>query len=731
MSSYLYGTRGADTIQGDGGPNYIDGSRSSHPDVDTGADRLEGLGGNDTLYGRAANDTLLGGDGGDFLFGEAGDDSLDAGGGSNPGDLLWGGDGHDTLRGAVSALGRQHLQGGAGNDLIHLARDRGPGEDIADGGDGADTLLGGDAEFQRLYGGVGADWLDGGAGNDFLYDARSYGSSAPVDADADTLLGGAGNDTITSEGGADSLDGGAGTNDLRWKRAGSATDFTFIIRDPALVTALGDGGAVRGFHRFTLEFGGGDDQVALAGTYAFVRGGDGADTLRGGTGNDTFLGEGGDDSLAGGAGAYTEFYGGAGHDTLRGADGRQRLQGDGGNDLLIFGGAAGHAQSHGHGGDGADTLRGGAPDESLFGDAGADLLEGGAGNDTLDYYSPFYPPDAEADTLRGGAGDDALHTAGGADSLNGGAGTDTLFWYRATASTGLTFIVAAPDIRAMVGSDGAAVVNVERFHLSFGAGDDLASLPDGADTVAGGAGDDTLIGGVGADSLDGGPGQDAARFGSAVLLDLRDRAASTGEAAGDTYQNIERFEGSDAADTLRGGAGEQLLAGRGGDDWLRAFAGADTLDGGAGADRLSGRGTGEMLLGGDGADTLNGLGGADTLAGGPGADRLMTGADGAPDRFLYLAPTEGRDTLSGFVPGEDQLLLSRAGFGLSAGFVLDAATLRIGAAPVASGAGPQFLLDTLGLVLRFDANGASEGGLFDLLVFRSAPPSLADFILVA
>ncbi|MFN3673765.1 MAG: calcium-binding protein, partial [Bosea sp. (in: a-proteobacteria)] len=76
-------------------------------------------------------------------------------------------------------------------------------------------------------------------------------------------------------------------------------------------------------------------------------------------------------------------------------------------------------------------------------------------------------------------------------------------------------------------------------------------------------------------------------------VDCSDPTRSTGDAAGDTYRGIERFEltrfndqfvGSANADSVLGGAGDDVLATGGGDDWLSGGAGADVLNGGAGWD---------------------------------------------------------------------------------------------------------------------------------------------------
>ena len=85
--------------------------------------------------------------------------------------------------------------------------------------------------------------------------------------------------------------------------------------------------------------------------------------------------------------------------------------------------------------------------------------------------------------------------------------------------------------------------------------------------------------------------------------------------------------GTDANDTLEGGAGDDVLFGLKGSDMLFGFAGADILNGGNGDDTLFG-GTGKDTLIGDiGNDQLMGDAGNDVLLGGINSDDLF-GGDG-------------------------------------------------------------------------------------------------------
>jgi VCBS repeat-containing protein len=127
-------------------------------------------------------------------------------------------------------------------------------------------------------------------------------------------------------------------------------------------------------------------------------------------------------------------------------------------------------------------------------------------------------------------------------------------------------------------------------------------------------------------------------------------------------------------DTINGGSGNDRLEGRDGADTLNGQSGSDTLIGGNGRDRLFGE---------SGTDTLEGGAGDDFLDGGTGNDR-MTGGSGRDDFFFKTG--NGRDTITDFMVGEDQL-------------VLEGLTIRSRASRDVNGDGVQ------DLVLTFSAGG--------------------------
>lgn len=454
----------------------------------------------------------------------------------------------------------------------------------------------------RMTGSDNVDILKGEAGNDLL-DGRENGDILDGGAGADTLFGGEGWDELYGGTGPDSLDGGSG-NDL--------------IQD------VSEGGVMG---RDTILAGSGDDTVASGGGDDLIYADHGRDDVFAGTGHDT-------------------VWGGDGNDTLVGFDGNDRLMGEWGNDLL----EGGLQNDFLDGGFGADSLSGGGMRDTLLGGPGEDLLEGQFG----------------ADEIWGGLGHDSIHGGGMSDRMYGGPGHDTVngwsgpdgAWLGHGNDSYSDFFQPGPLGRDTVWGGGGN----DTIHVS--AGDDLVHGQQGDDLIFAGLGFDTITGGYGRDTIEGGGGNDLIEGGP--MPDRIDAGAGNDTVTGgtgpehvtlglghDLYDDVFQpgFLGRDSIwggggnDTVRSSGGDDILFGQRGRDVLVAGAGFDTLDGGAGRDRLDG---------GNGNDVLAGGMGQDRLIGGRGADRL-TGGLGA-DQFVFNK-TSGRDRITDFKPGEDQLLL--------------------------------------------------------------------------
>lgn len=211
-------------------PGSIEGHFNDHVEGGAGNDEIVGGNGADTLIGGAGDDFIIG-DYEPLLFGETGQPSFGEYAfylGAPGDDLMDGGDGADQL--SDLQAGSDRFLGGSGDDIIE-SRNRIPLAAFYEGG-----LIPEDVAF--------LDVIDGGEGDDTI--------TATSDLPADELRigGGEGNDTIIAAAYLVSVEGGAGTDEL----------------------------SVAG-EWLTIDAGADDDSVTLSGGDAMVRLGSGNDTL--------------------------------------------------------------------------------------------------------------------------------------------------------------------------------------------------------------------------------------------------------------------------------------------------------------------------------------------------------------------------------------------------------------------------------------------------------------------
>jgi hypothetical protein len=175
-------------------------------------------------------------------------------------------------------------------------------------------------------------------------------------------------------------------------------------------------------------------------------------------------------------------------------------------------------------------------------------------------------------------------------------------------------------------------------NLVGSAGDDTLDGKSGNDSLYGGAGNDRFIAGSGDDVLDGGDGIDTVAFQYSLLAYTSESADGVvkvygGDSGNDTLVGIEYIEifgqamlletvladspknlwGTDANDSLVGGAGRDTLHGHGGSDTLQGQGGVDILMGGDGNDWLYGGAGDDLLLMDDGADVMEAGDGIDKV----------------------------------------------------------------------------------------------------------------------
>jgi len=641
----IIGQHGADSIFGNDGDDFINAGGSTYggnePDAtdilpENDRDFADGGAGNDTIFGEDDDDTLIGGDGDDFLDGGIDEDSLTGGNGSDTG------------------------IGGQGDDFIDLSgfleepdsTDPNPGNDrdLAEGGDGDDTIITGDdddtilggagndsidagIDEDSVIGGDGSDTIDGGEGDDFI---DASGTTEELDAtdpdpedDRDSVIGGAGNDTIltgddrdtivsgdgddsvdagidddivTTGQGSDTVDAGQGddlidTSGPDFDNAPDSEDLDPENDRDSVIAGAGNDTITTGDDRDTIDAGAGNDLVDAGIDDDSVIGGDGSDTIDGGDGNDVIDSSGGD-NLTDDVDTDPEddrdsIIGGNGDDTITTGD----------DDDTIVSGA------------GNDVVDAGIDDDLVTTGDGSDTVLGGQGNDTIDTSGSFLPlideadpfPDNDRDSVDAGAGDDVITTGDDDDTVIGGAGDDTI-------DTGIDDdLVDAGD-----GNDSVIA----------GQGNDTVVAGAGDDTVDGGDGDDSIIGGDGCDVVDAGAGNDFIdTSGPSPILDatdpnpLDDCDSVIGGAGNDTILT------GDDADTIFGGLGDDLIDagidndlvdGGAGNDTIDAGEGDDVVDGGAGDDSILGGLGADTLLGGDGQDYFGAITGGDVVDGGDG-----------------------------------------------------------------------------------------------------------------
>jgi len=315
---------------------------------------------------------------------------------------------------------------------------------------------------------------------------------------------------------------------------------------------------------------------------------------------------------------------GAGNDVVDGSGvvaGKLTLLGGAGDDTLI-------------GGSGDDRLEGGPGDDTLVGGAGNDTLVGGAGNDRL-------IGGVGDDAIAGGEGDDVVVWArgDGNDSIDGGGGIDLVVMYGAASADDVS--VRANGTHVSVTASGARLdlSGIERLFVDSGAGADIIRIGDLRGTalafieVEAGAGNDvvdgsatnaalTLRGGAGDDRLFGGSGNDRIEGGAG--RDTIHGGDGNDTIMGDAGDDL--LFGDAGNDSLLGGDGDDIILGGAGNDIASGGAGNDLIYGGAGNDTLIGDGGDDVLLGRAGDDFLSGGAGKNVLIGGPGSDTLICGS---------------------------------------------------------------------------------------------------------
>lgn len=435
-------------------PDTIVGSSNDDPS-------LTGTSANDKIEALAGNDIITGGQGNDQIDGGAGIDTAVFTGSVldyhfqnrlTVTDTVSGRDGKDQLTSIEQATfdGQTYTLKVGHNAYDNLKAD-----------DGVDTLLIGAHGHDDLTGGTGNDVLIGDNGVGFTYKGGN-----------DNLNGGAGNDILVGGSGNDVMDGGEGVDTIVFN--GSVLDYSFqtygFIKVVDAVSNRDGMDHISNFENLTFE----------EGTYTWMRGHNGTDTMTALDGVDTLM------------------VGMTGNDTLTGGNGNDVLLGDNGSDFTYNGG-----------------------NDYLDGGAGNDILHGGGGDDYIraDGYAPAHLAiHAESDVIEGGDGIDTLwynDTFKNADALNVSVIDDETFNVDTILKGEVTSTDTVSNVEILFGTRGDDVIDFSGLGHGMtyndkwtGAGEDKVTGTDYDDVINVMHGDDTIIGSGGNDTIDGGHGFD-------------------------------------------------------------------------------------------------------------------------------------------------------------------------------------------------------------------------------
>ncbi|WP_407156418.1 hypothetical protein [Bradyrhizobium sp. STM 3557] len=631
-SNVLTGGAGNDTIDGAGGADIIAAG--------AGADTV-------TYYGTEAS--IDGGTGSDTLV-------MAASGGTTAVNFAVAAGNDQTTGDVVGVTNFENLDASALSTALTVTGSSsinsittGSGNDIIDGGGGADIIAAGAGNDTVTYRGTEAS-IDGGTGNNTLVmtaattinlgnidqstgditaitnfqnvDASALSAAVSItgDANANIITGGSGADTIDGGGGADVISAGAGDDTVSYRGTevsidGQAGTNTLLMRAAATVNlanadqTTGDSTTVANFQNV---------DASLLATGVSITGASGVNQITGSSGDDTIDGGGGSDTILAGAGNDTV--------TFRGTE--TTIDGGSGSDTLVLSTAAGITSVNFAVAAGTDQATGDAVKVYNFenldasalssaltvtGSAAANTITTGSGNDTID-------GGGGADIIASGDGNDTVTYYGGETSIDGGNGTNTLIMRAAVTvnlanadqTSGDTTAVAnfqnvdASSLAVGVSLTGSAAANV----LSGGAGNDTVDGGGGADVIATGGGDDTVTYHGTETSIDAGSGIDtlimvATGGTTAVNFSV---TAGTDQTTGDgtAVTNFENLDASALASglTVTGSTSANVITTGSGDDTINGNGGGDTINAGAGNDIVAYWGTETSLDGGTGTNTL-------------------------------------------------------------------------------------------------------------------------------
>ncbi|AUN33484.1 hypothetical protein C0V82_24365 (plasmid) [Niveispirillum cyanobacteriorum] len=651
-----------------------------------GEDTISGLAGNDYLQGRAGNDSILGGDGQDAIDGGTGNDTIDGGAGDDNVimsqtigagyTIVRNNDGSMTLTTAANGTDRlTNVEGLAFTDgyvRLNVATFTGPDGNSYDGtdafgdsitGGAGNDFLNGRAGNDTLIGGAGGDYFQGGAGNDViqggdngtnqqgnaLLDVARYDGNFSTYTISSVTNGGVTTFTITDN--QAGQDGDDGTDTLTGVEVLSFKDQGFVRLVPYVFTNQDGSTYVEGT-RFT---------DTLTGTAN-------RDSFNPGTGNDTVDGAGGEDNVFFNTSIANATITKSGSDvnvaiggdtavlknveSVSFTDGYLRLtayESENNGNKFIDGTDFAETLT---GGAGNDFIRGNKGADSLSGGSGGDQLEGGLGNDTIDGGANGTDannnPIIDMARYNGNFADYSVSISGGTvtvtdnNTADGDDGTDTLTNIEALSFKDQGFVRVTVGVFDITGTGNGNYYEGTRYN------DAITGTSD-ADFIRPGQGTDTITGGDGIDT---------------VALDLTYNSAFLSQNAGTaTYSiggssysmtGVEMLSFTDR--TVRLTVTTQEI---GGNKIITGSEFAETITAGNGDDNINGGGGDDSITGGDGNDFIVGGTGDDTINGGDGSNdvvRYNSDSDGYVLSFNAGTVTvQDQDQANGGNDGTDTL----------------------------------------------------------------------------
>ncbi len=296
----------------------------------------------------------------------------------------------------------------------------------------------------------------------------------------------------------------------------------------------------------------------------------------------------------------------SGNDRMRGSEGDDTFWGDEGNDRI-------------EGGDGVDSINGGPGDDILTDLFGVDNIKGGEGHDAISGGPGL------GDLLFGGAGNDFIVAGADPKESFGGQGNDFI-----VAGDSFDTVFGGEGDDWIEGGDQADLLqgdNGDPFQISKIVGNDVIMGQGGNDDYDTETGDDIMVSDEGVERHEGMLGFDwvTYKFNSTPVdadLDFTGLRPPNAEELRDRFDDVEALSGWNLDDKLRGDSltTVELAAVQAESGHNQALNNAQQISLISGLQELLGPGVssfsaGNILLGGAGSDLIEGRGGDDIIDG--------------------------------------------------------------------------------------------------------------------